>query len=79
MMTTTVEAIYKDGVLRPLQPLPLKEDQHVTVTVAERRFDKEAMLAWLKQAAASRARMEAECGVLPDSTISIREDRDRDI
>jgi len=78
-MTTTVEAIYENGLLRPLTALPLKEHQRVTVTVAERQFDKEAMLAWLKQAAASREKMREKHGFLPDSTLSIREDRDRDI
>jgi predicted DNA-binding antitoxin AbrB/MazE fold protein len=29
----TVEAIFKDGVLRPSQPLPLESNQKVTVTV----------------------------------------------
>jgi predicted DNA-binding antitoxin AbrB/MazE fold protein len=78
-MTTTVEAIYENGVLRPLQPLSLEEHQRVTLTVDEQRSNKEAMLAWLEQAAASRARMQERHGFLPDSTLSIREDRDRDI
>jgi predicted DNA-binding antitoxin AbrB/MazE fold protein len=32
-MTKRVEAVYENGVLRPLVPLPLVEHQHVTVTV----------------------------------------------
>jgi len=32
-MTTMVEAIYENGVLRPSQPLPLSEGSHVTVIV----------------------------------------------
>lgn len=35
-MTTqaiTVDAVFEDGVLRPLQPLPLAPQQRVTVTV----------------------------------------------
>lgn len=78
-MTTTVEAIYENGLLRPLTALPLKEHQRVTVTVAERQFDKEAMLAWLKRTAALRQSIREQFGTLPDSTLSIREDRDRDI
>jgi len=31
--TLTVEAIYEDGVLRPVQPLPLAAHQRVTVVV----------------------------------------------
>ena len=32
-MTLTVEAIYENGVLKPAEPLPLKEHERVTVTV----------------------------------------------
>jgi predicted DNA-binding antitoxin AbrB/MazE fold protein len=33
-MTLTVEAVYENGVLKPAQPLPLREHEKVTVTVA---------------------------------------------
>ncbi len=32
-MTMTIEAIYENGVLKPAQPLPLKEHEHVHITV----------------------------------------------
>jgi len=32
-MPLTVEAVYEDGVLKPTQPLPLKEHEKVRVTV----------------------------------------------
>ena len=32
-MTLTVEAIYENGVLKPTQPLPLKEHEKVRITV----------------------------------------------
>ena len=32
-MAITVEAVYEDGVLKPAQPLPLKEHEKVQVTV----------------------------------------------
>jgi predicted DNA-binding antitoxin AbrB/MazE fold protein len=32
-MALTIEAIYEDGVLKPAQPLPLKEHARVQVTV----------------------------------------------
>jgi predicted DNA-binding antitoxin AbrB/MazE fold protein len=32
-MTLTVEAVYENGVLKPAQPLPLKEQERVQVTV----------------------------------------------
>ena len=34
-MTRSLKAIYENGVLRPLEPLPLEEHQHVTVTVSD--------------------------------------------
>ena len=45
-MVKTLQAVYENGVLRPLEPLPLKEDQQVRVTVsdpAERWLDHEYM------------------------------------
>jgi len=35
-MTRSLQAIYEKGVLRPLEPLELKEHQQVTVTVTDR-------------------------------------------
>jgi AF2212-like len=32
-MTISVEATYENGVLRPAQPLPLKEQEQVRVTI----------------------------------------------
>jgi len=32
-MEKTLQAVYKDGVLQPLEPLPLEEMQQVTVTI----------------------------------------------
>jgi predicted DNA-binding antitoxin AbrB/MazE fold protein len=32
-MPITVEAVYEDGVLKPVQPLPLQEHEKVSVTV----------------------------------------------
>ena len=33
MMTLTIEATYENGVLKPAQPLPLKEQERVQITV----------------------------------------------
>jgi predicted DNA-binding antitoxin AbrB/MazE fold protein len=33
-MILTVEAVYENGVLKPAQPLPLKEHERVQVTIA---------------------------------------------
>lgn len=34
-MNRQVEAVYENGVLRPLEPLPLREHQRVSVTVSD--------------------------------------------
>ncbi len=47
-MTTTVEAIYEGGVLRPLQPLALPEHAHVHVSVETMPEDSKRA-AWLAQ------------------------------
>lgn len=36
-METTTEAVYENGLLRPLHPLPLLENEQVTITVTSRR------------------------------------------
>lgn len=35
-MTITLEATYENGVLKPAQPLPLREHERVQVTVVRR-------------------------------------------
>ena len=34
-MAITVEAVYEQGVLKPVRALPLQEHQHVRITVEE--------------------------------------------
>ncbi len=34
-MEKTVQAVYEDGVLRPLEPVALRERQEVTVTISD--------------------------------------------
>ena len=48
-MTTTVEAIYENGVLKLPQKLPLPEQAHVTVTIRSENPDAtdEERAAWL--------------------------------
>jgi predicted DNA-binding antitoxin AbrB/MazE fold protein len=36
-MPLTVEAVYENGVLKPAQPLPLKEHEQVRVTIEANR------------------------------------------
>jgi predicted DNA-binding antitoxin AbrB/MazE fold protein len=32
-MPITIEAVYENGVLKPVQPLPLKEQERVQITI----------------------------------------------
>lgn len=34
-MALTIEAVYQNGVLKPAQPLPLKENEKVRITVQQ--------------------------------------------
>jgi len=47
-MTTTVEAIYENGVLKLPAPLPLPEKAHVTVTIQSDAASDAERGAWLK-------------------------------
>ena len=47
-MTVAVEAIYEDGLLRPLQPLALPEHAHVRISVETMDADPERA-AWLAE------------------------------
>lgn len=39
-MPLQVDAVYENGVLRPLQPLDLRENEHVVVSVAKTASDR---------------------------------------
>jgi predicted DNA-binding antitoxin AbrB/MazE fold protein len=44
LMSITVEAVYENGVLKPVRPLPLRDHEKVSVTV-------EPQLGWAEQTA----------------------------
>ena len=51
-MTRQLEAVFEEGVLRPLEPLFLKEKQHVLVTITDTlpsqgEFTRKAEMEWL--------------------------------
>ncbi len=72
---TRVEAVYEHGVFRPLGPIDLPENQRVAISVEP--LSQDSIVAWLKETERLRNSIAAECGVLPDSTIDIAEDRAR--
>jgi len=47
-MIAAVEAIYEDGLLRPLQPLALPEHAHVRISIKAMEADPERA-AWLAE------------------------------
>lgn len=61
-MTTTVEAVYESGVLRPLSPLELEEGERVAVTVAPSRLPEPPPA---KPSARTPAEILAEIAALP--------------
>jgi predicted DNA-binding antitoxin AbrB/MazE fold protein len=76
-MTTTVEAVYQDGVFKPVQPVELPENQRVQLEV--RPVPAAEVQAWLDQLRQTRERLQAKYGGFPDSTPDIAEDRMRDV
>ncbi len=63
-MTREVEAVYENGLLRLLEPLPLAEHQHVEVTVSEVPSD--PLSAMIDQTFLEQARKEvAAAGCIP--------------
>lgn len=48
-MTQNVRAIYRDGALRPLRPLDLKEDQVVEIDVRDIPTDSADKEEWLAE------------------------------
>jgi len=47
-MTRRLKAIYENGMLRPLEPLPLGERQQVTVTVSDSQDEEWADATFLR-------------------------------
>lgn len=76
-MTSTVEAIFENGLLRPLQRLPFAEQQHVWVRVEP--IGSPDLESWLALVAQHQQSVLSRIGVLPDSTFEIAEDRRRDV
>ena len=75
---TQVDAIYQNGVFKPLQELELPENQRVRLSVQPvESGDVAAWRAWLARTQERKQRIIAERGYFPDSTPDIAEDRRR--
>ena len=74
-MTFLVDAIYENGVFRPLEPVAMKENQRVALHVES--VPQEDARTWINRVGESRRAMAAKHGIFPDSTLDIAEDRAR--
>ena len=72
---TQVDAIYQNGVFKPLQDVGLPENQRVRLSVQP--IDADDVRAWLAEVQELRQRIIAQRGYFPDSTLDIAEDRRR--
>ena len=75
-MMAHLEAIVENGLLRPMQRLPFAEHQRVWVRVEP--IGSRDVTGWLASVERHQHAVLTRCGVLPDSTSDIAEDRMRD-
>jgi predicted DNA-binding antitoxin AbrB/MazE fold protein len=72
---TQIDAIYQNGVFKPLQDVGLPENQRVRLSVQP--VEVGDVRAWLARVEERHQRIIAERGYFPDSTLDIAEDRRR--
>ena len=72
---TQVDAIYQNGVFKPLQDVGLSDNQRVRLSIQP--LETADVQAWLTDVKAMQQRIIAERGYFPDSTLDIAEDRRR--
>ena len=72
---TQVDAVYQNGVFKPLQDVGLPENQRVRLSVQP--VEEGDVRAWLAEVQELRRRIIAERGYFPDSAPDIAEDRRR--
>jgi predicted DNA-binding antitoxin AbrB/MazE fold protein len=72
---TVIDAIYENGVFRPLAPVSFKEKERVELHIEPTR--QEDAKAWMERVSRYREELKAKYGVMPDSTLDIAEDRRR--
>jgi predicted DNA-binding antitoxin AbrB/MazE fold protein len=72
---TQVDAIYQDGVFKPLQEVGLSDNQRVRLSVQP--IETDDARAWLAEVQELQQRIIAQRGYFPDSAAGIAEDRRR--
>ncbi|HMC12376.1 MAG TPA: antitoxin family protein, partial [Pirellulaceae bacterium] len=66
---TYVDAIYHDGVFKPLEPVDLQDHQRVRLTY--QTTDQKSVKEWLERVRKRKADIIKRVGILPDSTPDI--------
>ena len=72
---TEVDAIYQNGVFKPLQDVGLPDNQRVRLSVQP--VEASDMRAWFAEVQEFRQQIIAERGYFPDSALDIADDRRR--
>lgn len=72
---TQIQAIYRDGVFQPLEPVHLGEQQRVRLSIEP--VAPESPEAWLEQVRELQGRVVRRTGILLDSSGDIAADRHR--
>jgi predicted DNA-binding antitoxin AbrB/MazE fold protein len=72
---TQVDAVYQNGVFKPLQDDNIAENQRVRLSIQP--VHTAHAQAWLQRVEQRQRRIIAERGYFPDSTLDIAEDRRR--
>jgi predicted DNA-binding antitoxin AbrB/MazE fold protein len=72
---TPVDAIYQDGVFKPLQTVELPENRRVRLSIEP--VEAHNVGAWLDEVRQFQQRLLAERGCFPNSALDIAEDRHR--
>jgi predicted DNA-binding antitoxin AbrB/MazE fold protein len=70
-----IEAVYRHGVFEPLEPVSLREEQRVKLSIEP--ANGQTPQAWLDNVRAVQAAIVGRNGVLPDSAFDIAADRMR--
>jgi predicted DNA-binding antitoxin AbrB/MazE fold protein len=73
IMTTQVEAIFQNGIFKPLEEVQLPDNQRVRLSVQS--IEAVDTRNWLEEVQQMRQRIIAQRGYFPDSSHDIAEDR----
>jgi predicted DNA-binding antitoxin AbrB/MazE fold protein len=70
---TQIDAVFRDGIFQPLEPVQLADDQRVRLSIEP--VAAKSPEAWLAHVRELQANVVGRSGALPDSTADIAVDR----